>query len=42
MTPMELILTPWWEREDHEQLYADRVKAFETAGKIPQFVSPED
>ena len=42
MTPMELILTPWWEREDHEQLYADRVKAFETAGKIPQFVSPKD
>lgn len=37
LTPLELVLTPWWEREDAKQLYADWVKAYEIAGKIPQF-----
>ena len=39
---MELVLTPWWERKDHEQLYADWVKAYEIAGKIPQLMSAKD
>ena len=42
LTPMELVLTPWWERKDHEQLYADWVKAYEIAGKIPQLMSAKD
>lgn len=37
LTPLELVLTPWWERKDAKQLYADWVKAYEIAGKIPQF-----